>query len=183
MSLIELTQFVHFALPFFCSPLNWILSCLFNAVIKHLLFLSSFSFFPPFFFSPHFLKYSDYMILDYWVLLVLIKYAGEILEIVLPSCRSDFPQLANQGNSGRIIPGKGTLGGAVTRQKSKGSRTSESSSPALSQTSLKGKKGSVSKQSGKPFFTWPSHSLIKSDLSSLLLQKLWISEIGVKASV
>ncbi|XP_044474434.1 protein ESSENTIAL FOR POTEXVIRUS ACCUMULATION 1-like isoform X2 [Mangifera indica] len=63
----------------------------------------------------------------------------------------DFPLLSNQGSWGtKNTPVKSALGGSLNRQKSVGSRTAErtlSSSPALSQSSLKGRKDSMAKYS------------------------------------
>lgn len=61
---------------------------------------------------------------------------------MLSFCRSDFPQLANQGSWGKNnTPSKGTNGGgSLNKQKSIGAST---------HSSLKGKKDASTKHSGK----------------------------------
>lgn len=69
--------------------------------------------------------------------------------------RSDFPQLASQGNWGsKSVPIKGNSPASLTRQKSVSGKPTEqrsllSSSPASSQSMLKLKKDAMTKHSGK----------------------------------
>ncbi|XP_010254887.1 PREDICTED: uncharacterized protein LOC104595724 isoform X2 [Nelumbo nucifera] len=65
--------------------------------------------------------------------------------------QSDFPSLAKQSSWGsKNTPVKGTVGGSSTRQKSSVGRPTDSalsSSPSVSQSSLKGKRDNISKHS------------------------------------
>ncbi|KAM5564855.1 protein ESSENTIAL FOR POTEXVIRUS ACCUMULATION 1 [Rosa sericea] len=65
--------------------------------------------------------------------------------------QADFPQLASQGSRGmKSTPAKVTSGGSLSRQKSasgKGTERLLSSSPASAQSSLKGKRDAMTKQS------------------------------------
>lgn len=72
--------------------------------------------------------------------------------VIFFTSRAGFPQLSGQGSWGmKSTPQKGTSAGSLSRQKSVGGKPSErllSSSPASMQSSLKGKKDAMSKQSG-----------------------------------
>lgn len=85
------------------------------------------------------------------ILVAVLK--GQIICVLFPVNRSDFPHLSNQGSWGtKSTPGKATLSGSLSRQKSVGGRTAErtfSSSPASAQSSLKGRKDALTKHSGK----------------------------------
>ncbi|XP_042494717.1 protein ESSENTIAL FOR POTEXVIRUS ACCUMULATION 1-like isoform X2 [Macadamia integrifolia] len=64
--------------------------------------------------------------------------------------QSDFPSLAKQSSWGsKVTAVKGTVAGSASRQKSTGSRTADYSvsSSAVSQSSLRGKRDTISKQS------------------------------------
>ena len=67
--------------------------------------------------------------------------------------RADFPLLANVSSWGtKTTPVKGAASGSLNRQKSVGGRPIEhtlSSSPASAQSSLKGKRDTMTKHSGK----------------------------------
>jgi len=72
---------------------------------------------------------------------------------VVPLSRSDFPQLASQGNWGsKNVTSKGNSPGLLTKQKSVSGKQAErslASSPASSQSMLKLKKDAMTKHSGK----------------------------------
>lgn len=67
--------------------------------------------------------------------------------------RADFPHLASQGSRGmKNTPVKVTSAGSLNRQKSAGGKATErllSTSPASAQSSIKGKRDAMTRQSGK----------------------------------
>lgn len=78
-------------------------------------------------------------------------------------CRADFPQLASQGSRGmKSTHAKVNSAGSLSRQKStvgKGTERLLSSSPAPAQSSVKGKRDAMTKQSGK-LYGIAEHSIV-----------------------